>query len=69
MVHGGRDTMIPEAAAKALRKCISAPSKLWVVPAAKHNGALAAEPVEYQRRLKRFFGLHLARRRGDARRR
>ena len=63
MVHGERDTMIPVAASQALRRCLPGPSKLWVVPLAKHNQALSTAPDEYRRRLLRFFRLHLAPRR------
>jgi pimeloyl-ACP methyl ester carboxylesterase len=60
MIHGAADTMIPVEAARALRKCISGPSKLWVVPEARHNGAVFAEPEAYRRRLLKFFRLHLS---------
>lgn len=59
MVHGQRDTMIPLAAAEALRQCIAGPVQLWVVPGAKHNQAVTVESVEYQRRLLDFFDAHL----------
>jgi pimeloyl-ACP methyl ester carboxylesterase len=60
MIHGAADTMIPVDAAKALRKYITGPSKLWVVPEAKHNAAVFTEPDAYRRRLLKFFRLHLA---------
>jgi pimeloyl-ACP methyl ester carboxylesterase len=60
MIHGGADTMIPVEAAQALQKSIAGPSKLWVVPEARHNGAVFAEPEAYRRRLLKFFRLHLA---------
>ncbi len=60
MVHGERDPMIPVDAARALQQAIAGPSKLWVCPKAKHNGAVNAAPEEYRRRLLRFFRLHLA---------
>jgi len=66
MVHGERDSMIPVGAAQALRKCIRAPAKLWIVPKAKHNGAIFTVPEEYRRRVARFFRLHLARRPNSA---
>lgn len=62
MVHGERDSMIPVGAAQAFRRCIRAPAKLWIVPKAKHNGAIFTVPEEYRRRVARFFRLHLARR-------
>ncbi len=61
MVHGQRDTMIPLAAADTLRRCVSGHVKMWVVPGAKHNQAIAVEPAEYRRRLVAFFDAHLAR--------
>lgn len=67
MIHGGADTMIPAEAAQALQRCITGPSKLWVVPDARHNAAVFTEPEAYRRRLLKFFRLHLARR-SDARR-
>lgn len=60
MIHGGADTMIPVDAARALQRQLSGPSKLWVVPEARHNGAVFAEPEAYRRRLLKFFRLHLA---------
>lgn len=60
MMHGERDRMIPVEAARALRKRITAPAKLVIVAGAKHNGAVFTEAQRYQRRLRRFFDLHLA---------
>lgn len=62
MVHGERDSMIPAEAARSLRKCVRSPAKLWIVPKAKHNGAIFTVPEEYHRRVARFFRLHLAKR-------
>jgi alpha-beta hydrolase superfamily lysophospholipase len=59
MVHGEKDRMIPVAAARALRKCITSPAKLMVVAGAKHNGAVFTDPENYLRRVRRFFDLHL----------
>jgi len=60
MIHGGADTMIPVEAARALQQRLAGPSKLWVVPEARHNGAVFTEPEQYRRRLLKFFRLHLA---------
>lgn len=65
MVHGGRDTMIPADAARALKNSLGGPSKLWVVADAKHNSAVFVEPDAYRRRLLKFFRLHLAPRRRE----
>lgn len=62
MIHGAADTMIPTGAAQALQKCIAGPSKLWIVPEARHNAAVFTEPEAYRRRLLKFFRLHLAER-------
>lgn len=59
MVHGQRDTMIPLDVARLLRDCLGGSSKLWVVPRARHNGAIVVSTAEYQRRLTRFFSRHL----------
>jgi pimeloyl-ACP methyl ester carboxylesterase len=59
MIHGQRDTMIPLAVGRRLRGCLAGPSKLWVVPGARHNGAITVASNEYQRRLTRFFARHL----------
>jgi pimeloyl-ACP methyl ester carboxylesterase len=66
MIHGERDTMIPVAASQTLRRNLGGPAKLWVVPKAKHNGAVFTEPDEYRRRALRFFELHLGPRRKRA---
>jgi pimeloyl-ACP methyl ester carboxylesterase len=66
MIHGERDTMIPVAASQGLRRNLRGPAKLWIVPKAKHNGAVFTEPDEYRRRSLRFFALHLAPRRRKA---
>lgn len=59
MVHGQCDTMIPLEVARALRDSLDGPSKLWIVPHARHNGAIVVSAAEYQRRLTRFFGRNL----------
>ena len=58
--HGAGLDMIPVDAARALEQRIAGPSKLWVVPKARHNGAVATDPEGYRRRLLKFFRLHLA---------
>jgi pimeloyl-ACP methyl ester carboxylesterase len=60
LVHGERDSMIPLDVARALRGSLGGPSKLWIVPRAKHNGAIVVARGEYERRLARFFGRRLA---------
>jgi pimeloyl-ACP methyl ester carboxylesterase len=60
MVHGGRDSMIPVDAARALRNAVAGPGDLWICAKAKHNGAINTEPEEYHRRLSEFFQANLA---------
>lgn len=60
MIHGGADTYIKPAMAKALfAKCRSLVKELWVVAKAKHNQAPQVEPERYPRKLVEFFDAHL----------
>ncbi|MHB1033479.1 MAG: alpha/beta hydrolase [Pirellulales bacterium] len=60
MIHGQRDHHIPLEVVHALRNRIAGPTKLWIVPRAKHNGAITVARSEYHRRIAQFFGRHLA---------
>jgi len=66
-IHGRRDSMVPVEIAHRMRRFLSVPSKLWVVPGAKHNESVVVAQEEYHRRVARFFGWHLAPRRRRAR--
>lgn len=60
MIHGNDDPFVPVAVGESLRECLSCRSKSWIVPEARHNASLTTAPVEYRRRLARFFLKHLA---------
>jgi fermentation-respiration switch protein FrsA (DUF1100 family) len=60
MVHGLSDNMVPLEVARKLRERLGGPSKLWVVPHAKHNTAVFIAAHDYYGRLSRFFARHLS---------
>jgi pimeloyl-ACP methyl ester carboxylesterase len=60
MIHGQQDAYVPLEVVRALRGCLAGRSKLWVVPDAKHNQAIAVATREYHRRIARFFQRTLA---------
>jgi uncharacterized protein len=60
MIHGGADAYIKPEMAEALFRRAGEPKELWVVPGAKHNGALHTAGDEYRRRVLEFFDKHLA---------
>jgi fermentation-respiration switch protein FrsA (DUF1100 family) len=60
MIHGGADAYIKPEMAEALFRRAGGPKELWVVPGAKHNGALPTAGEEYRRRVLEFFEKHLA---------
>jgi len=62
MIHGGGDTYIKPEMARALFARANGSKKLWLVPKAKHNQALAVAGDEYSRMVVEFFDRHLARR-------
>jgi pimeloyl-ACP methyl ester carboxylesterase len=55
LIHGRHDAHVPMEAVVALRNLISRRPRLWLVPLAQHNRAIAMAPEEYRRRLARFF--------------
>jgi len=59
-IHGARDSLIPVTQSKLLYELAKGPKELWIVPSAKHNHAVVAQPQEYARRIVRFFDAHLA---------
>jgi fermentation-respiration switch protein FrsA (DUF1100 family) len=63
MIHGEGDNYIRPEMAKALFARARGPKELWVVPKAKHNGALTVAGDEYHAKVTAFFEKHLA---GDA---
>ncbi|MBL9125553.1 MAG: alpha/beta fold hydrolase [Planctomycetaceae bacterium] len=69
MIHGADDPYIPLDTAARLQTQLGGRSKLWVVPAARHNGSIVTAPSAYHRHVVRFFLKHLAHgRRAPARR-
>jgi pimeloyl-ACP methyl ester carboxylesterase len=60
MIHGGADTYIKPAMARAVFERAGEPKEFWLVEGAKHNQALQEAPDEYRRRVLRFFERHLA---------
>ena len=55
LIHGRHDAHVPLEAVLSLRSLMSRRTRLWVVPHARHNRAIATAPEEYRRRLARFF--------------
>jgi pimeloyl-ACP methyl ester carboxylesterase len=56
LVAGERDNYVhPDIGRGLQRRIDSADTQLWLVPAAKHNGARKVAPAEYDRRLRDFF--------------
>jgi pimeloyl-ACP methyl ester carboxylesterase len=60
MIHGGGDTYIKPAMAKALYELAGEPRDFWLVEGAKHNQALQVANGDYQKRVLEFFERHLA---------
>jgi fermentation-respiration switch protein FrsA (DUF1100 family) len=60
MIHGGADAYIKPEMAEALFRRARGHKELWLVPGAKHNGALPTAGDEYRRRVRAFFDQHLA---------
>jgi len=60
MVHGERDSYIPEDQAHFLFSLIPGPKSLWVVPGAKHNQGVIVSPDEYRAKAIGFFDHYLS---------
>jgi uncharacterized protein len=60
MIHGEFDNYIRREMAEALFACARMPKEFWLVPGAKHNGALSVCGDEYRQRVLTFFEQHLA---------
>jgi uncharacterized protein len=60
MIHGEADTYIRQEMAEALFAYARSPKEFWLVPGAKHNGALHVCGDEYRKRVLSFFEHHLA---------
>jgi dipeptidyl aminopeptidase/acylaminoacyl peptidase len=60
MIHGEADNYIRQEMAEALFAHARTPKEFWLVPGAKHNGALHVCGDEYRKRVLTFFEQHLA---------
>ncbi|MCH7813367.1 MAG: alpha/beta hydrolase [Planctomycetes bacterium] len=59
LIHGERDSLIPYSQSQLLYDLAQGPKHLWIVPGAKHNQSVDAEPEQYADRVVRFFDEHL----------
>lgn len=59
MIHGQCDPHVPAERVEGLCGALLAPARLWIVPGAKHNGAVRVAPEAYCRRVAEFFMEHL----------
>lgn len=60
LIHGEKDSFIPVSQSQMLYELAKGPKSLWIVPAAKHNQSVVAQPRQYAGRVVRFFDEHLA---------
>lgn len=65
LIHGGRDTYVPQREAEALYAAAGNPKTLWIVPEAEHRRADEARPQEYMSRVLAFFDRWLAEEKHD----
>jgi len=57
LIHGLQDSRTPYWHSQALAQS-SVQSELWLVPSAEHTGACSAAPIEFRRRVLRWFAGH-----------
>jgi len=55
LISGLSDHNIPKRHAEAIFTAASGPKELWLVPKARHQGAMQAAPSEFRRRILRFL--------------
>jgi len=55
MIHGGSDNYIVPVVAEGLFRCAREPKEWWLVPQARHNGAIQVAQEAYGRRILEFF--------------
>ena len=60
IIHGEIDSYVGPENAQRLFKLASGSKELWIVPRAKHNGAVFVAPKEYKRRVLGFLSKHLS---------
>jgi dipeptidyl aminopeptidase/acylaminoacyl peptidase len=58
LIHGTADHNIPASHSITLAEANPARTKLWLVPGARHTGAAAVEPGEFERRVLAWFAEH-----------
>lgn len=55
MIAGARDESVPPSMAEQLYRAACEPKELWIVPGAGHGDVWQVAPLEYERRIVRFF--------------
>ena len=55
VIHGDRDTIVPQALGRALFEAANEPKTFWSVPGADHNDLRSASGPEYVERLREFY--------------
>jgi pimeloyl-ACP methyl ester carboxylesterase len=55
MIHGAKDNYVVPEIAEQLFAYAGQPKELWIVPNARHNGAVETAAEQYSRRLVEFF--------------
>jgi uncharacterized protein len=60
MIHGERDSYIPDEQAQYLYRLVTGPKSLWIVHGAKHNQGAIVAPEEYAEKTVGFFDHYLA---------
>lgn len=60
MIHGERDSYIPNEQARYLHQLAPGPKSLWIVPGAKHNQGVVVSPEQYAEKTLGFFDHYLA---------
>ena len=60
MIYGERDSYVPLSVIQEFRSTVAGRTKLWLVPDARHNGAVQLATELYHRRISRFFRRHLS---------
>ncbi len=60
LIHGDGDSHVPVELVRELKQAMPPQTTLWIVPWAKHTGAVEIAGEEYHERIARFFLEHLA---------
>ncbi len=59
VINGADDPLVPPADAQTIFAAARGPRELWIAPGAGHAAALAADPVQYSRRVGAFLRRYL----------